>query len=80
MAARLASPSVRRPADDLGLSFNFMPIGAGHDAQDMALITPTGMIFVPSVKGISHSLKEFTSAEDMANGASVLLSTVPSEV
>ena len=41
----------------------------------MALITPTGMIFVPSVKGISHSPKEFTSAEDMANGASVLLRT-----
>ena len=34
------------------------------------------MIFVPSVKGISHSPKEFTSAQDMANGASVLLKTV----
>ena len=63
-------------ADDLGLSFKFMPSGAGHDAQDMTLITPTGMIFVPSVKGISHSSREFTSAEDMANGASVLLRTV----
>ncbi len=42
-------------ADDLGLSFKFMPSGAGHDAQDMALVTPTGMIFVPSVKRISHS-------------------------
>jgi len=63
-------------ADDLGLSFKFMPSGAGHDAQDMTLITPTGMIFVPSVKGISHSPREFTSAEDMANGASVLLRTV----
>ena len=63
-------------ADDLGLSFKFMPSGAGHDAQDMALIVPTGMIFVPSAKGISHSPKEFTSAQDMANGASVLLRTV----
>ena len=63
-------------ADDLGLSFKFMPSGAGHDAQDMARITPTGMIFVPSVKGISHSPQEFTSAQDMANGASVLLRTV----
>jgi N-carbamoyl-L-amino-acid hydrolase len=63
-------------ADDLGLSFKFMPSGAGHDAQDMAQITPTGMIFVPSAKGISHSPKEFTSAQDMANGASVLLRTV----
>ena len=63
-------------ADDLGLSFKFMPSGAGHDAQDMAQIAPTGMIFVPSTKGISHSPKEFTSAQDMANGASVLLKTV----
>ena len=63
-------------ADDLGLSFKFMPSGAGHDAQDMTRIAPTGMIFVPSVNGISHSPKEFTSAEDMANGASVLYRTV----
>ena len=63
-------------ADDMGLSFKFMPSGAGHDAQDIALIAPTGMIFVPSVKGVSHSPKEFTSAQDMANGASVLLRTV----
>jgi N-carbamoyl-L-amino-acid hydrolase len=63
-------------ADELGLSFKYMPSGAGHDAQDMAGITPTGMIFVPSVKGISHSPNEYTSAEDMANGASVLLKTV----
>ncbi len=63
-------------ADDLGLSSKFMPSGAGHDAQDMSSITPTGMIFVPSAKGISHSPKEFTSAQDMANGASVLYRTV----
>lgn len=37
---------------------------------------PTGMIFVPSARGVSHSPKEFTSATDMANGASVLLQTV----
>jgi len=67
---------IAKSAGDLGLSFKLMPSGAGHDAQDMALITPTGMIFVPSVKGISHSPKEFTSAQDMANGASVLLRTV----
>ncbi len=63
-------------AEDLGLSFRLMPSGAGHDAQDMAMITPTGMIFVPSRDGISHSPREFTSAEDMANGATVLLRTV----
>jgi len=42
----------------------------------MALITPVGMIFVPSVGGISHSPKEFTKAIDMANGANVLLQTI----
>lgn len=63
-------------ADDLGMSFRLMPSGAGHDAQDMTHIAPTGMIFVPSVNGVSHSPKEFTTPEDMANGASVLLKTV----
>ena len=63
-------------ADELGMSFRLMPSGAGHDAQDLATIAPTGMIFVPSVDGISHSPREFTSARDMANGASVLLKTV----
>jgi N-carbamoyl-L-amino-acid hydrolase len=63
-------------AEDLGMSWQLMPSGAGHDAQDMALIAPTGMIFVPSVDGISHSPREFTSARDMANGATVLFNTV----
>ena len=63
-------------ADGLKLSSRYMPSGAGHDAQDMVHIAPTGMIFVPSVNGVSHSPKEFTSAQDMANGASVLYRTV----
>ena len=67
---------IAQSAEVSGLSFKFMPSGAGHDAQDMTHVAPTGMIFVPSVDGISHSPKEFTSAEDMANGANVLLRTV----
>jgi N-carbamoyl-L-amino-acid hydrolase len=67
---------IEASAEKLGLSYKYMPSGAGHDAQDMAKITPTGMIFVPSRGGISHSPKEFTSAEDLANGASVLAETV----
>ena len=63
-------------AKKLGFSTKFMPSGAGHDAQDLARITPVGMIFVPSVGGISHSPKEFTTPQDMANGASVLLHTI----
>ena len=63
-------------ATALGLTHQMMPSGAGHDAQDMTHIAPTGMIFVPSVGGVSHSPKEYTSPEDMANGANVLLRTV----
>lgn len=63
-------------ATELGLTMKKMPSGAGHDAQDMALIAPTGMIFVPSRGGISHSPKEFTAPAAMANGANVLLQTI----
>jgi N-carbamoyl-L-amino-acid hydrolase len=73
-------PSIRKiiaeSAEELGLSNLFMPSGAGHDAQNMAKITPTGMIFVPSIGGVSHSPKEFTPAKDVANGANVLLHTI----
>ena len=63
-------------ADKLGLSFKLMPSGAGHDAQDMTHIAPTGMIFVPSANGISHAPDEYTPPLDMANGVNVLLQTV----
>ena len=58
--------------DDLGLSSRLMPSGAGHDAQDMTHIAPTGMIFRAERKKASaiHP-KKFTTALDMANGASV---------
>jgi len=67
---------IEKSSSDLGLTFKYMQSGAGHDAQDMALIAPTAMIFVPSKGGISHSPKEYTTAEDMANGANVLLRTI----
>ena len=63
-------------ATSLGLTHKLMPSGAGHDAQDLTHIAPTGMIFVPSVGGVSHSPKEYTSPEDITNGANVLLRTV----
>jgi N-carbamoyl-L-amino-acid hydrolase len=63
-------------ARELGLSTKLMPSGAGHDAQDMARLGPVGMIFVPSVGGISHSPKEFSRPDDIANGANVLLHTL----
>jgi N-carbamoyl-L-amino-acid hydrolase len=63
-------------AKELGLSTKLMPSGAGHDAQDMARLAPVGMIFIPSIDGISHSPKEYSRPEDIANGANVLLKTV----
>ncbi len=63
-------------AKELGFSSLVMPSGAGHDAQNMARIAPTGMIFVPSVGGVSHSPKEYTRPEDMAKGANVLLQAI----
>ena len=64
---------IAESARDLGLSTKTMPSGAGHDAQDMARLGPVGMIFIPSVGGISHSPREFSRPEDIANGADVLL-------
>jgi len=63
-------------AKRLGLSTKIMPSGAGHDAQEMANLGPIGMIFIPSVGGISHSPKEFSRPGDIENGANVLLGTV----
>jgi N-carbamoyl-L-amino-acid hydrolase len=63
-------------AKNLGLSTKVMPSGAGHDAQEIARLGPVGMIFIPSIGGISHSPKEFSRPEDIENGANVLLRTV----
>lgn len=60
----------------LDYSYQHMPSGAGHDAQDMVHLAPTGMIFVPSVGGISHSPNEFTSSDALAKGADVLARTI----
>jgi N-carbamoyl-L-amino-acid hydrolase len=49
-----------------------MPSGAGHDAQVMARIMPSSMVFVPSIGGISHHWAEDTKDEDLALGVSVL--------
>lgn len=67
---------ISEAARDLGLTTRLLPSGAGHDAQDMARLGPVGMIFVPSVGGISHSPREFSRPEDIANGTNVLLHTL----
>lgn len=64
---------VESTATELGASVMRMPSGAGHDAQMFAPNCPSGMIFVPSVGGISHNIKEHTEAVDIERGANVLL-------
>ena len=67
---------VESTASALGLSVRRMPSGAGHDAQILAGVCPAGMVFVPSVKGISHNPAEHTEPDDLIAGANVLLNTV----
>ncbi len=62
-----------RAAAGLGLSAMELPSGAGHDAQALAEVTPSGMVFVPSAGGVSHDPAEHTAWEDCVNGANVLL-------
>jgi N-carbamoyl-L-amino-acid hydrolase len=67
---------VARKAKALGYSCRDMTSGAGHDAQMMARMCPTAMIFVPSVKGISHNGAEHTEPKDLEAGANVLLQSL----
>ena len=68
--------TIDESAKQLGLTTKALPSGAGHDAQEIADICPVGMIFVPSRDGISHSPREFSKPEDIANGANVLLQSL----
>ncbi len=60
-------------AEKLGLRALVMPSGAGHDAQLMSELTRTGLIFVPSVGGVSHAPDEHTRWPDVEAGANLLL-------
>jgi len=64
---------VEHHARALSLTTRRMPSGAGHDAQMMQRLCPTAMIFVPSVAGLSHNVKEYTETPDLIAGAQVLL-------
>jgi N-carbamoyl-L-amino-acid hydrolase len=64
---------VEHHACALSLATRRMPSGAGHDAQMMQRLCPTAMIFVPSVAGLSHNVKEHTEPADLVAGAQVLL-------
>jgi N-carbamoyl-L-amino-acid hydrolase len=68
-----AQSALWQATETLGLSPLTIPSGAGHDAQVLAQITSTGMVFVPSAGGVSHAPSELTIWEDCVNGANVLL-------
>ena len=68
--------ALARAADSLGLSHVALASGAGHDAQALARVCPSGMVFVPSVGGVSHDPRELTRWDDCENGANVLLLAV----
>src|SRR5215472_1750341 len=76
----MADPEIQRKIEEAAASLQLktmrLPSGAGHDAQWMARLAPMGMIFVPSIGGISHSPKERATWQDCANGANVLLQTI----
>jgi N-carbamoyl-L-amino-acid hydrolase len=76
LASADVQQAIERAASSRGLDAVRLPSGAGHDAQMMAQLGPMGMIFVPSVGGISHSPRELTTWQDCANGANVLLSAI----
>jgi N-carbamoyl-L-amino-acid hydrolase len=65
--------AVERAATELGHSTRRMPSGAGHDAQMLARVCPTAMIFTPSVNGLSHNIAEHTEPADIEAGANTLL-------
>ena len=69
---------IEQAANTLNIPHRRMTSGAGHDAQMIARIAPSAMIFVPSKEGISHNHKEYTEAGDLVRGAKVLLATVAS--
>jgi len=64
---------VESAAHNRGDSVQRMPSGAGHDAQMLARMCPSGMIFVPSHKGLSHNVNEHTDEADLVAGANILL-------
>ena len=79
LAPRLCNEKIISQLQDqagkLGLEHHLMPSGAGHDTQFMSTLTPSGLIFVPSVAGISHAPDEFTHWDDIERGANLLLHT-----
>lgn len=67
---------IEESCKELNYSYKYMVSGAGHDANPVSKITPSGMIFIPSKDGISHSPLEWSNWDDVEKGANVLLNTI----
>ena len=76
LTAPLFRETIQAAANEAGLKTMDLPSGAGQDAQNVAHFAPMGMIFVPSRGGISHSPLEYSSPEQVTNGAEVLYRTI----
>lgn len=68
--------TVQRAIERRGHSVRLLPSGAGHDAQMLARVCPTAMIFTPSHLGISHNPAEHTDDADLVDGAQLLLDVI----
>src|SRR5215510_1453536 len=67
---------LQKCCESRSILYEVMPSGAGHDAMQMAKITPAGMLFIPSRRGISHSPLEWSEPEDICLGAQLLLDSI----
>jgi N-carbamoyl-L-amino-acid hydrolase len=76
LATASIQETIQRVCENLDLPYTHLPSRAGHDAQEIGRFTDMGMIFVPSLAGVSHSEDEYTSPEDCTHGATVLLHTM----
>jgi acetylornithine deacetylase/succinyl-diaminopimelate desuccinylase-like protein len=74
--AALVVEAAQAACRELGLEFRAMTSGAYHDAMIMGRRVPVGMLFVPSVGGVSHHPDEYTAAEDVDRGVRVLAGTL----
>lgn len=68
--------AIEAAADESNYNYVLMSSGAGHDANPISKKVPTGMVFVPSMGGVSHSPKEFTSNEQIEKGTITLLRAI----
>lgn len=68
--------AIETAARERGYSYKHMPSGAGHDARHVAEICPSGMVFVPCERGLSHNERENATPEDIARGAQVVADTL----